>query len=617
VAVALVALLLPVTQASAVVVGPFTSGTEFPGNVANWSQGTAVAISGDLAVVGAAYADPGGKADAGQAYIYQRTPGGWSLAWTLTAPDAAAADEFGKSVSIDASQVLVGAPMHVVNAVAQAGAVYVFDRTASGWDAGDEVNLGTGPNGARAGDNFGASVCVDMTRAVVGVPGRRVGAALNSAGVLYVSQKTGDTWGSSVELTAGASAATGDNLGTSVWIDGDVVVGGAPFSDFGVESDAGAAFVFRNVWGGRQKLVAPTPAAGDHLGRSVTCAGSTIVVGAPDHTVYSLAGAGAVFTYQYGSGVWGAGTELNLGDEAFANTYFGQGVALDPTGNTLVVGVRADTGVAAASGTAQVYRLSSGAWNSWGQTLMASDGGTGDFFGNAVAVGDDPGAAAGRLFVVGAAFHDHLASTHSGAAYFFETADPVPPTTTSNAAGPYTGSASITLTPVDTGGSVVAGVAFTSWSLTGPETKSGTGTTVSVTTPGTYHLEFWSGDNAGNVESPHKTVDFVVNGATWITLKSNATSARIGGVPILSGAVSHAGLVGTNIMVMVKKPGKAYYSYSSWRTVYSRYGVPSWQYKYFFKKGMTKGVYTFFAIVPASTGYTYSRTPNAVSIRLR
>ena len=75
-------------------------------------------------------------------------------------------------------------------------------------------------------------------------------------------------------------------------------------------------------------------------------------------------------------------------------------------------------------------------------------------------------------------------------------------------------------------------------------------------------------------------------------------------------------LIGTNIQVMVKKPGKTYYSYSSLRTVYNLAGLPAWQYKYYFKAGMVKGYYTFYAFVPASSTHLYSRSPN-LTIRLR
>jgi serine protease len=198
--------------------------------------------------------------------------------------------------------------------------------------------------------------------------------------------------------------------------------------------------------------------------------------------------------------------------------------------------------------------------------------------------------------------------------------DTVAPVTTSNASGPYTGSAVIALVRTDAAPS--SGMASTNWSLTGAETRSGTGTSVSASTPGSYRLEFWSTDTAGNTES-RKTADFVVVSAippllpTWITIQTSATSSRIGGVPILSGSVSHPGLIGKVIVVYVKKPGKAYWTYSSNRVVYSRYGAPSWQYKYYFKRGMAKGRYVYKAFVPTYPGFIASTSPNTVSIRLR
>ena len=61
----------------------------------------------------------------------------------------------------------------------------------------------------------------------------------------------------------------------------------------------------------------------------------------------------------------------------------------------------------------------------------------------------------------------------------------------------------------------------------------------------------------------------------------------------------------------------SYYSYSSNRTVYNRYGIASWQYKYYFKAGMVKGYYVFKANVPAWPGYLTSWSPNTVTIRLQ
>ncbi|HEX9092866.1 MAG TPA: hypothetical protein VF902_02680, partial [Coriobacteriia bacterium] len=154
----------------------------------------------------------------------------------------------------------------------------------------------------------------------------------------------------------------------------------------------------------------------------------------------------------------------------------------------------------------------------------------------------------------------------------------------------------------------LSGVAFTRYSIDGgPEDVYGGFIPMS---DGTHVLTFYSVDNAGNSQVPVLVTLKVgaatpppppgVPVATWITIRTNATSARIGGIPILSGEVSPAGLVGRIVVVYVKKPGKTYWSYSSNRVVYSRYGVASWQYKYYFKPGMARGYYYYKAAVPGS-----------------
>jgi Tol biopolymer transport system component len=104
--------------------------------------------------------------------------------------------------------------------------------------------------------------------------------------------------------------------------------------------------------------------------------------------------------------------------------------------------------------------------------------------------------------------------------------------------------------------------------------------------------------------------------ATTATIRTTATSARIGGAPILSGAVTSADLIGRNMVVYVKKPGRRIWSYSSNRTVYSSGASAAWYYKYTFKKGMKKGVYYFKAVVPPWAGFVTSSS-RTIQIRLR
>jgi M6 family metalloprotease-like protein len=197
--------------------------------------------------------------------------------------------------------------------------------------------------------------------------------------------------------------------------------------------------------------------------------------------------------------------------------------------------------------------------------------------------------------------------------------DMEPPSTSSNARPSYVNDAFIAFTAADDGR-----VAQTRYSLDGQPWL--VGTRLWVSTLGAHTVEYLSIDEAGRVEST-RTVSFSVVAlpaptdevllATSIDIRTSATSARIGSVPILSGTVAPTGLIGRNIVVWVKKPGKAYWTYSSNRTVYSLRGAAAWQYKYTFKRGMARGLYQFRASVPAWPGFLAATSPTTVSIRLR
>jgi hypothetical protein len=108
---------------------------------------------------------------------------------------------------------------------------------------------------------------------------------------------------------------------------------------------------------------------------------------------------------------------------------------------------------------------------------------------------------------------------------------------------------------------------------------------------------------------------------TSITIKTSATTARIGQTPTLSGSVTPTGSAGMPVVVYVRKPGSARWTYSSNRIAYAAPGTTAWLYKYTFKPGMAKGVYTFKAAAPApgfaaSSGFLPSFS-QPVSIRVR
>ncbi len=92
--------------------------------------GASVAVSGDVAVVGAP-----GSGSGGAAYVFTRDGATWRQTTRLTADDTAEGDELGKAVALDGLLALVAAPLNDDRA-ARAGAAYVFDLA----DTGTEID---------------------------------------------------------------------------------------------------------------------------------------------------------------------------------------------------------------------------------------------------------------------------------------------------------------------------------------------------------------------------------------------------------------------------------------------------------------------------------------------
>lgn len=114
--------------------------------------GDSVAIYGQTAVIGA----QGKNSYTGAAYVYVRSGSKWSRQAKLTASDAAVGDQFGTAVAINGSTAVIGA-----RDASSTGAAYVFVRSRSRWSqqakltasdaaADDEFGYSVGIYGATA-----------------------------------------------------------------------------------------------------------------------------------------------------------------------------------------------------------------------------------------------------------------------------------------------------------------------------------------------------------------------------------------------------------------------------------------------------------------------------------
>jgi len=136
-----------------------------PAPLAGDEFGDAVSLAGDTAVVAASRRDVMFPND-GAVYVFQRTGTTWALQATLVASDPAADDRFGRAVAVSGNLVLVGAPLHDEPGAGNAGVVYSFLRTGTTW-AQDARFVNPAPG---FDDRFGFSVALGGNTGLVGAP---------------------------------------------------------------------------------------------------------------------------------------------------------------------------------------------------------------------------------------------------------------------------------------------------------------------------------------------------------------------------------------------------------------------------------------------------------------
>ena len=143
--------------------------------------GWSLALLGDTALIGAPDHDAPGKDNDGAAYVFTRSAGVWSQQQMLTAPDGDFDDLFGDSVALSADRALVGAQCHAVGGVFNAGAAYVFTRSAGWWTQQQMLSAADGATD----DQFGRAVALSGDTALMGAPYRNTDGQVNR-GAAYV-----------------------------------------------------------------------------------------------------------------------------------------------------------------------------------------------------------------------------------------------------------------------------------------------------------------------------------------------------------------------------------------------------------------------------------------------
>lgn len=251
--------------------GTWTQQRKFTGAALQDDEfGQWVALDGDTALVGAPL-DNGDGTDRGAAYVFTRSGGSWTQQTKLTASDAHDNDLFGNVVALDGDTALVGAPADDGPGTDR-GAAYVFTRSGDSWTEQAKLTASDGENG----DELGSSVALDGDTALVGA--WREDGSGTDRGAAYVFTRRDGTWAEQAMLTA-ADPADYANFGLSAALDGERAVIGNDSIRWG----AAYAFVRKGTgWSQQAKLTAGNGEKGDGFGSAVALDGGTVLIGAPE-----------------------------------------------------------------------------------------------------------------------------------------------------------------------------------------------------------------------------------------------------------------------------------------------------------------------------------------------
>jgi len=390
--------------------------------------GEAVAISGDLAVVGASCDDTLGHYS-GSAYVFRFDGVSWIEEQKLTASDGAAEDRFGVSVGASEDYIVIGAHMDD-DAGQDSGSAYLyrFDPNSLSWVEQQKLL----PDDGEPGERFGLAAALFGDTIVVGAYHDNDNGAESGSAYIFIRDDAGtpgdpsdDIWVQHDKLLAPDGAAE-DQFGFAVAISDDTAIIGARYDD-DLGLSTGSAYVYRRDDGGtpgdplddawylEEKLV---PADGDDwscFGNAVAIFGNTALLGAyVDDDIYIDGGSAYVFQRSDNGtpadpydDFWVEQEKLVPSDSE-TSARFGQSVGI--FGDIAVIGAFQKDDAGNDSGAAYVYRRGVAGWQHEAK-LQPTDLAAEDRFGVSAAI-------FGTTALVGAHRND-AGGVDAGAVYVF------------------------------------------------------------------------------------------------------------------------------------------------------------------------------------------------------
>lgn len=281
------------------------------------------------------------------------------------------------------------------------GAAFVYRRSGNQWLLDGTLT----PDDQKVGSYFGTSVGIDGDWAVVGAPGTQDDEGNDLPGAAYVYERVNNAW----TLRQTLQALPGMEFGSAVAISqGRIMVGDPADTEGG--PNAGAVYVYNNsgaAWTLEEKILATDATPEDFFGSAIYLDGERAIFGSLLNDQSAIE-SGAAYIYLWNGDFWFKQAKIAPSDPT-QEKWFGFSVHI--VDDIAVVGAPQDDDAGVDAGAAYFFE-----WNGtdWIETLKttASNTESGDYFGNAV--GTD-----GRKIMVGGYQNDGTAGVDSGNAYMF------------------------------------------------------------------------------------------------------------------------------------------------------------------------------------------------------
>lgn len=265
-----------------------------PGDDGDSKFGWSVAVDGDVVVVGALGEGGTFESPRGAAYVYERRENDWVETARLNPTDIPSPRLYGRAVAVSEGRVIISSAR--VRGSGEPEVVQVYERAGDVWAL---VQTAAPPDPERTRE-FGKSLAIGGSTLVVGATLEGDGAV--AIGAVYVYRLGGGA-DLIATLPEPPGLGVGNGFGLSVSTDGSQIVVGSPAADVGQDRSVGAAFVYEDsggAWTLSGRLDNPEPTSRDFFAESVGTDDGIVVVGSESEDQ----GRGAVFTFERQGGEW-------------------------------------------------------------------------------------------------------------------------------------------------------------------------------------------------------------------------------------------------------------------------------------------------------------------------